>query len=118
MEVPAFPKPLNGMFSLPDSEKREDNRQLSLIAWSMRRSSRWLSATDLPCAVKLLTCVLTFVGVVLGFGQYCIRLRAIGLMRAAGMVLFGNGSRMNCGFVALTGLVESKFGLARVVSGS
>src|SRR6266511_2320619 len=99
MEVPSFPKPLNGTFSLPDSEKREETRQLSLITWSMRRSSRWLSATDLPCAVKLLTCVLTLVGVVLGCGQYCIRLRAIGLM------LPGNGSRMKRDGLAGSGRV-------------
>ena len=34
-----------------------------------------------PTAVKLFCCVLALIGVVLGSGQNCIRLRAIALIR-------------------------------------
>jgi hypothetical protein len=53
--------------------------------------------------------VLALVGGVFGSGQYCIRLRAIGLRRSSGMTLFGKGLRMK-----RPGL----FGSGRVVSGS
>jgi hypothetical protein len=55
----------------------------------------------------LFCCVLTLVGVVLGSGKYCMMLRATALMRLAGMMLFGNGSRVKRPGLAGSALVVS-----------